>query len=55
MNDFNALQKSIAEAMISSGEDLPVEKKDRRTIHKLFLKRKKARKVAKLSRRKNRN
>lgn len=55
MSEFNTLERSIAEAMEASGEDLPLEKKDRRTIHKLFLKRKKARKVAKLSRRKNRN
>lgn len=49
MNDFGALEKSISESII-----LQEEKKDRRTTHKLFLKRKKARKVAKLSRRKNR-
>lgn len=54
MNDFAALQKSISEAIIEEDEkeQKPINK---RVVHKLFLKRKKARKVAKLSRRKNRN
>lgn len=61
MNDFTALQKSIAESIVNSEEnfdtllpDKSEKKVSKRVIHKLFLKRKKARKVAKLSRRKNR-
>jgi len=55
MNDFEALQQNIKEAIIN--QDLPNTEKSlsKRQIHNIFLKKKKARKVAKLSRRKNRN
>jgi hypothetical protein len=54
MNDFNALQNSIKEAM--ANQETPDQKKElsKRQIHSLFIKNKRAKKVAKLSRRKNR-
>lgn len=54
MNDFNALQNSIKEAIVN--QEKPEQKKElsKRQTHSLFLKNKRAKKVAKLSRRKNR-
>lgn len=54
MNDFRHLQESIAEA-INEKENKEQKPISKRVLHKLFLKRKKAKKLAKLSRRKNRN
>lgn len=54
MNDFEHLQKQIKEAIID--QEPPEQKKElsKRQIHSNFLKKKRAKKVAKLSRRKNR-
>lgn len=55
MNDFEALQKNIQEAIINQDSQNKEKSLSKRQIHNIFLKNKKAKKLAKLSRRKNRN
>ena len=56
MSDIAALQQHIKEAIIEEEGSLPQpeKSKNKRLIHRTFLKNKKAKKMAKKSRRKNR-